>query len=83
MARFRLQQAKEAFRMGDHLEAREREEALERAEQRRREEEQREDKRRRKLNEIAQKRDLKLFRKWQEREEAEYEEQVLGKRISS
>jgi len=83
MARFRLQQADEELRIEEYLETKEWEEELERAEQRRREEEQREDKRRRKLNEIAQKRDLKLFRKWQEREEAEYEEQVLGKRISS
>ena len=76
MACFRLQQAKEAFRMGNHLEAREREEALERAEQRRREEEQREDECRRKLNEMAQKRDMELFRLWQEREAANYEEQL-------
>ena len=76
MACFRLQQAKEAFRMGNHLEAREREEALEHAEQRRQEEEHCEDKCRRKLNEMAQKREMELFRLWQEREAANYEEQL-------
>ena len=75
MARFRLQEAEETLPMGDHLEAREREEALERAEQCRREE-QREDECRRKLNEMAQKRDMELFRLWQEREAANYEEQL-------